>query len=160
MRTFLPYPRRRRDGVGGEHLPFIQTNGVNLYYEVHEQGPALVLASAFIHDPAYLKRTQTAIDYVGLSLLVIGLTCLQFVLDRGERADWFAATWVWVCTSVSLVTLTVFVIREVRVADLILDFRLLTNRTYAVGTTLHTLMGFVLYRSVCAFFEKSYCKHT
>ncbi len=26
------------------HMPFVKTNGVDLYYEVHGQGPALVLA--------------------------------------------------------------------------------------------------------------------
>ena len=46
------------------------------------------LASAFLFDPPYLRRA-TRIDWWGLGLMVAGFGCLQLVLDRGEREDWF-----------------------------------------------------------------------
>lgn len=106
---------------------------------------AFFLAWAFIHDPSYAKRTIRQIDYMGLWLLVVGLCCLQIVLDRGERADWFDATWVWVCSGISLVTLTALIGWELRTRAPIIDLRLLTNRNFAVGTFLHFMMGLILY---------------
>ena len=47
-----------------------------------------VLASVFLFDPPYLRR-HARIDWWGLALMVIGFGCLQLVLDRGEREEWF-----------------------------------------------------------------------
>jgi len=109
---------------------------------------AFALTWAFVHDPAYVKRAMATIDYLGLALLVIGLGCLQLVLDRGQRADWFAATWVQICTGMCVVALITFIVWELRTAEPILHFRLLATRTYAVGVLLHGLLGFCLYSSL------------
>lgn len=109
---------------------------------------AFFLMSAFVHDPAYVRRSLSRIDYVGLGLLILWIGGAQLVLDRGERADWFAATWVWVTSGMAGVALVAFVLWELRHAAPILDFRLLGNRTYAMGIVLNTLLGFVLYSSV------------
>jgi DHA2 family multidrug resistance protein len=102
----------------------------------------------FVHDPTYVKRAVATIDYLGLGLLIIGIGGLQIVLDRGERADWFAATWVWVMSGMAGVALVVFIFWELRHTAPIVDFRLLGNRSYAMGIVLNTLLGFVLYSSV------------
>lgn len=109
---------------------------------------AFVLTSAFVHDPAYVRRTLSRIDYVGLGLLMLWIGGAQLVLDRGERADWFAAAWVWVTSGMAAAALVTFILWELRYAAPIVDFRLLKNRTYAVGIVLNTLLGFVLYSSV------------
>ena len=49
------------------------------------------LASVFLFDPPYLRRASR-IDWWGLGLMVAGFGCLQLVLDRGEREDWFASS--------------------------------------------------------------------
>jgi DHA2 family multidrug resistance protein len=109
---------------------------------------AFVLTSAFVHDPPYVKRSLAVIDYVGLGLLTLGIGGAQLVLDRGERADWFAATWVWVTSSLAAAALAAFILWELRHAAPIVDFRLLKSRNYAMGIVLHTVLGFVLYSSV------------
>src|SRR5437016_1544497 len=47
-----------------------------------------VLASACLFDSPYLRKVAR-IDWWGLGLMVAGFGCLQLVLDRGEREDWF-----------------------------------------------------------------------
>ena len=47
--------------------------------------------SAFLFDPPYLRKPGR-IDWWGLGLMVAGFGCLQLVLDRGEREDWFDST--------------------------------------------------------------------
>src|ERR1700726_702745 len=59
---------------------------------------AAIMVYVFVDDPAYLRKSQAAarrIDYPGIIYLALGLGLLQIVLDRGQRSDWFAATWVW-----------------------------------------------------------------
>jgi len=109
---------------------------------------AFFLAWAFVYDPSYVKRTLDRIDYMGLWLLVVGLCCLQIVLDRGERADWFDATWVWVCSGISIVTLVTLIGWELRITEPIVDLRLLVNRNFAVGTFLHFMLGLILYAPI------------
>ena len=46
------------------------------------------MASAFLFDPPYLRK-PSRVDWPGLVLMVLGFGCLQLMLDRGEREDWF-----------------------------------------------------------------------
>ena len=97
-------------------------------------------------DPPYLRRaTRGAIDYVGFGLLAAWLAALQIILDNGQEADWFAATWIRVCAVLCVAGLIAFVVWEMRTADPIVNLRVLANRNFAVGTLLITVMGFVLY---------------
>jgi DHA2 family multidrug resistance protein len=55
---------------------------------------AFLMVSAFVHDPPFLRKrrmTGGRVDYPGIILLVLSLGLLQIVLDRGQRADWFAS---------------------------------------------------------------------
>ena len=54
--------------------------------------------AAFLFDPPYLKRAGR-IDWWGLALMVAGFGCLQLVLDRGEREDWFDSTMIVAMTA-------------------------------------------------------------
>ena len=53
------------------------------------------------------------VDYLGMLSLVVSLGLLQIVLDRGQRADWFAAPWVVFATAASTLCFLVLVYRRV-----------------------------------------------
>lgn len=108
---------------------------------------ATMMVTMFIHDPAYIKRTSSRIDYWGIGLLALGLGALQIVLDKGQEADWFAAHWVVLASVVSVAALTFFVIRELKTRHPVVDLRVLRVRTYATGVFMMTVLGFVLYGS-------------
>ncbi len=55
---------------------------------------SLFFTSRLVEDPPWLsqeKRGGIKVDYIGLSLLVIGIACFQFVLDKGQESDWFSS---------------------------------------------------------------------
>jgi DHA2 family multidrug resistance protein len=52
---------------------------------------SILMALLFITDPPYMQRTKMQIDYWGLVFLAIGIGCLQIVLDKGQREDWFSS---------------------------------------------------------------------
>jgi MFS transporter, DHA2 family, multidrug resistance protein len=53
------------------------------------------LVSVLVEDPPWLlKKKSRGIDYIGLSLITIGLGCLQIMVDRGEDDDWFGSKFI------------------------------------------------------------------
>ncbi|MBI4167060.1 MAG: DHA2 family efflux MFS transporter permease subunit [Acidobacteria bacterium] len=111
---------------------------------------SLVLTTLLIHDPPYLVRRAIKgqkIDYTGLGLLAVGLGFLQVVLDKGEREDWFGSNFIIWCTILGVVGLVGAVVWELSKKDPIVDFRMLTERNFAIATFTMFMLGFVLYGS-------------
>ena len=50
---------------------------------------AFLMTLAFIPSPKYIAKPKGGIDWIALGLLTAGLASLQFVLEQGERDDWF-----------------------------------------------------------------------
>ena len=56
---------------------------------------AVFLVSVLVEDPPWLRKKKSrGIDYIGLSLITIGLGCLQIMVDRGEDDDWFGSNFI------------------------------------------------------------------
>jgi MFS transporter, DHA2 family, multidrug resistance protein len=106
---------------------------------------AFFLLAAILVDPHYIKRVRTHIDWFGLSLLVVGMGCLQVALDKGEREDWFDSSFIITLSVVSALSLLLFVFRELRTPTPIIDLRVMRNRSFAVGTIFTTIVMFGLY---------------
>jgi DHA2 family multidrug resistance protein len=103
-----------------------------------------LLGSAFLFDPPYLKKAAR-IDWWGLALMVAGFGCLQLVLDRGEREDWFQSTTIVVMTGVAICSLVAFLIRELTASDPILDLTAFADRNFAAGVTMISVVGFGMF---------------
>ena len=107
---------------------------------------AMALVNLFVEDPPYLQARGTGrIDYIGFALMVVGLSALQIMLDRGQEADWFATAWVRWFAVIAVLALVVFVAREFLVEEPIVDLRILGDRNFAVGFGLSTVLGVCLY---------------
>jgi MFS transporter, DHA2 family, multidrug resistance protein len=103
-----------------------------------------LLGSAFLFDPPYLRRAAR-IDWWGLGLMVAGFGCLQLVLDRGEREDWFDSTTIVALAIVAVCALVGFLIRELTTSDPVLDLTVFTDRNFATGATLSSIIGFGMF---------------
>ena len=56
---------------------------------------AVFLVSALVEDPPWVKnRKSRGVDFIGLSLITIGLGCLEVMVDRGQDADWFGSDFI------------------------------------------------------------------
>jgi DHA2 family multidrug resistance protein len=120
----------------------------NFYINVPIGIIAFLMVSAFVHDPVYLRQRRARggkVDYVGIACLVVGLGAMQIVLDRGQRADWFAAPWVVWTSLLSAAALLILAINELRIADPILDLRILKIKVFSVALLLIVAMSSVLY---------------
>jgi DHA2 family multidrug resistance protein len=108
---------------------------------------AILLTQAFVWDPPYLRRERTGIDYWGIGLLTVGMGCLQIMLDKGQEEDWFSSHFIVVLAVFAVVGLGGLIIRELKATHPVIDLSVFKYRSYAVGTFLMTIVGFVLYGS-------------
>ena len=106
-----------------------------------------VLASAFLFDSPF-QRKPGRIDSWGLVLMVVGFGCLQLVLDRGEREEWFDSAVILTMAIVAVCALAGFLIRELMTADPILDLTVFTDPNFATGATLSAVIGFGMFSSM------------
>ena len=111
---------------------------------------SLILTSRLVEDPPYFaveRRRRTRVDFIGLSLIVIGLGCLQYVLDKGERDDWFGSPTIVVFAAVAGVTLLSVILWEIFHPDPIIDLRLLGRRGFGISALMMFMLGLVLFGS-------------
>src|SRR5579863_7898419 len=108
---------------------------------------ALLLTQAFVFDPHYLRKESKGIDYWGIGLLTIGIGSLQIMLDKGQEDDWFSSHFIITLAVLAVVGLGGLIVRELKTEHPIIDLSVFTYRSYAIGTFLMTIVGFVLYGS-------------
>jgi DHA2 family multidrug resistance protein len=106
-----------------------------------------LMASAFLFDSP-LQRKAGRVDGWGLALMVVGFGCMQLVLDRGEREDWFDSSAIVTLTVVAVCALVGFLVRELTAPDPILDLTAFADRNFAVGATLSAIVGFGMFSSM------------
>jgi MFS transporter, DHA2 family, multidrug resistance protein len=108
---------------------------------------AILLTQAFVFDPPYLRRERSGIDYWGIGLLAVGMGALQIMLDKGQEEDWFGSHFIVVLAVLAMLGLGGLILRELRTPHPVIDLSVFKYRSYAVGTFLMTVVGFVLYGS-------------
>ncbi|MGH9526194.1 MAG: DHA2 family efflux MFS transporter permease subunit [Terriglobales bacterium] len=110
---------------------------------------SLILVSIYVFDPPYLRATKTGgVDYWGIGLLAIGMGSLQWVLDKGQEADWFGSHYILALSVVAFVGLAAWIWWELRAPNPMVHLRLFKYRTFAVGALLSLVLFFVLYGSI------------
>src|SRR6266699_4091438 len=92
-----------------------------------------LMVSVFLFDAPFVKKPR-GIDMVGLVLMIFGFGFLQLCLDLGEKYDWFDSGLIIGLLMLAVCALVAFVIRELLVAEPILDLSVFNDRNFAVGT--------------------------
>ncbi len=107
-----------------------------------------LLCFMLLRDPR--TRGRASLDGVGLALMATGLGSLQYVLDEGERYDWFNDQNIVATAFLAVASLATFVYWELKVVKIpIVDIRiLLRNRTVAAGCLLAMTLAFGLFGGV------------
>ena len=94
---------------------------------------SILMTVLFIVDPSYIRDAKMKIDYWGLAFLSVGIGCLQIILDKGQREDWFSSDFIiWLCVA-SVISLVIFVIVELFAKHPIVDLRILKNFSFSLG---------------------------
>jgi len=97
------------------------------------------------HAAAHDKARTAPVDTLGLTLLIVGIGCLQYVLERGQADDWFSDHLILLCSITAGLSLPGFIWWELTTEHPILDLRLYKNPALLNGTLLMGAVGFMLY---------------
>ena len=108
---------------------------------------AAYMVFRYVKDSVHQEKAST-IDGTGILLLALCVGSLQWMLERGERFDWFDSRFVTVLGITALVSFVLLIWRELTIDEPIIDLRVLTNRQLAAGVTMGAFLGFALYGSV------------
>jgi DHA2 family multidrug resistance protein len=105
---------------------------------------AALMIAAYVHDPEHQKK-PSVIDYLGIALLTVSVGAMQFVLEYGQREDWFESRQILSLAVVGVVGWIALMWRELTTDQPVIDFRVLKHRQMWVGTLLGVVMGVGLY---------------
>jgi len=116
---------------------------------------SLFLSNRLVHDSeAFTQEVAAArsagklrIDGIGILLVAIGFACLEVLLDRGEREEWFDSNFICTFGGIALVALVTALWWELRHPDPVVELKLLKERNFALANTFYFVFGFVLFGS-------------
>lgn len=98
-------------------------------------------------EPA-IKPKVSKVDWTGITLLAIGIGSLQTVLERGQTEDWFATGYITFLTVTAIITLTAFVLWELRVEHPVVNLRVFRSKSLTVAAILTFITGIGMFTSV------------
>jgi DHA2 family multidrug resistance protein len=104
----------------------------------------LALVWRLIEDPPHMvrrKRSEIKLDYVGFSLLALGVGALQIMLDKGQEDDWFGSHFIMTLAVAAGICLTALIVYEWFHQDPIVDVRLFKNANFATANMMMFMVG-------------------
>ncbi len=87
-------------------------------------------------------------DWFGVITVAIGLGALQTVLEEGNKDDWFGSRLILNLSIISAISLTAFLIIELRGKNPLVNLGLFKRRNFALASVSNVMVGFVLYAAV------------
>lgn len=106
---------------------------------------AFAMTFLFIRDPAYIEKPKGGVDWNGLVFMTVGLSALQYVLERGQRDDWFSSGTIILLTFISVFSLAAFIVNELRTKNPVVDLSVFRSRTFSAGNFIGIISGFGLF---------------
>jgi DHA2 family multidrug resistance protein len=111
---------------------------------------SLFLTHIMVEDPPHLRKAKEKaknepVDFVGLTLIALGLGALQIVLDKGQREDWFKSNFITVWTLIAAAALITTIVWEWREKHPIVELHLFKNPSFRMAAVLMLTLGAVLY---------------
>src|SRR6202795_2232638 len=120
------------------------------YINVPVGALAILLVHQLVEDPPFLARLKkrlSGFDFIGFSLLTVGVGALQIALDKGQEDDWFGSLFITTLVVIAVVGLVSLVIWEWFQKEPIVDVRLFKNFNFAATSLMFLMLGMALFSS-------------
>lgn len=100
---------------------------------------AAVVVATFL-KPFETKKEKPPTDWLGLILLVIAVSTLQFLLDKGEQYNWLNSNIIRICIATSVISFVYLFVWEWYNKHPSLELKLLKIRSYSLSILLIGVM--------------------
>ncbi len=87
-------------------------------------------------------------DWIGVIALIIAVSCLQMVLDRGERLGWFSSTEIIINSVLSASAFYIFVVHCLTTDSPYITLKMLKDRNFVIGLFLIFTFGIAVFSSL------------
>jgi DHA2 family multidrug resistance protein len=116
----------------------------------------MLMVSRFVHEPpdiraanhAAAERMRKNMDWAGIALMSIGLATLQYVLEEGNRNDWFQSREIFIGTVLAVTSLVAFVVIELKAPAPAVLLRLFKDAVFTSSTVIGGVMFAVMMASM------------
>ena len=100
--------------------------------------PAGVVAwvALYLVMPREAPGAGVRLDWAGFISLSMAIGCLQLVLSRGQRQDWFESSEIMIEAIIAVIAFYVFLAHSMTASRPFINLRLLRDRNYALGLLL------------------------
>jgi DHA2 family multidrug resistance protein len=112
---------------------------------------AMILVLRLIEDPPWAKKVSGAfarIDYVGVSLLALGVGALQIMLDKGQEDDWFGSRFIITLAILAAGGLLSLGVWEWFYKNPVIDMRLYKNLNFLAANGMIFFLGLSLFAAL------------
>lgn len=89
--------------------------------------------------------SKQSTDWLGICLLIITIGSFQYVLEQGQREDWFSSPAIVTLSVAAVCGFILFIVQELTVGKPAVNLRVLRHRSIASGSLLSLIMGITLY---------------
>ncbi len=97
--------------------------------------------------PAQLGRLRRG-DWGGILSMAVGLGCLEYVLEEGQRKDWFGNDTIRLCAWIAGIFLVAFIVIEFTRREPFINLRLLGKRSLGSACLMNLATGLGLYGTI------------
>ena len=103
-----------------------------------------IIIALLLRDAVAPQRVK--MDWIGVGLLALGLGSLQFLLDNGERRDWFSDPSIAIAGALTLLGLAAFAwFQWSGTKNPVVDLHVLRYRSVAVGSLIALAFGAIIF---------------
>ncbi len=114
---------------------------------------AIFMVTTFVREPEDVRAANIVMaeqqrkhmDWAGIVLLTLGVATLQYVLEEGQRDDWFESHVITACAAISAVALATFAIRELTARVPVVNISLFKDKVFTSGTLVGSVMFAMLF---------------
>jgi DHA2 family multidrug resistance protein len=120
------------------------------YINVPVGALALALVYHLVEDPPYpakAKKRLSGFDFIGFSLLTLGVGALQIALDKGQEDDWFGSHFITTLVVIAAAGLVALVVWEWFQKEPVVDVRLFKKFNFAASSVMFLMLGMALFSS-------------
>ncbi|MGY9055067.1 MAG: DHA2 family efflux MFS transporter permease subunit [Alphaproteobacteria bacterium] len=106
---------------------------------------------AFVGILLTLPKAETlkqSMDWIGIGTLIIGVSCLQLVFDRGQRLNWFSSSEIVIEAALATLCLYLFVAHCLTARNPYINLALFKDRNFVIGLLLIFVFGIAVFASL------------